>query len=77
MDTFDNSIRFQLDEGLAGSASVNLQAVHKDSDGDEFVSRNFLHHLIHGGLVHGDGIVGLFLNLSLRPLLQRQQETSD
>ena len=69
MNALDHSLGLQFGQSLAGSATVDLKTVHKNGDGDELVSGDFLHHLVHGGLVDGDGVVGLLLNLSLRPLL--------
>ena len=65
----DQTLLLQVQKSAASNRAVNLQAVNKDGRGDELVGRDLLDHLVISSLVHVDGVVGLFLGLSLGPLL--------
>ena len=65
----DDTLGLQLAQSLAGNAAVDLQAVNHGGGGDDLGDGDLLHHLLGGGLVQEDGVVGLLLGLSLGPLL--------
>lgn len=58
----DLTLLFEVSEGLAGQAAVDLQTVDEGSDGDEAVGLNILVELLGGGLVEDDGVLGLVLD---------------
>ena len=65
----DQTLRLHLIQQAAGQGAVDAMTVNHHTNGDQFVSRDFLHDLVVGGLVNDDGVLGLLLGLSLRPLL--------
>lgn len=58
----DLTLLFEVGEGLAGQAAVDLQTVDEGSDGDEAVGLDILVELLGGGLVEDDGVLGLVLD---------------
>lgn len=75
-DLLDQTLGFQILQSLTGDGAVDAQAINQNTDSDELVSGDFLHHLVVGGLVHEDGVFSLLLGLSLRPLLLLSFSTS-
>jgi hypothetical protein len=65
----DDTLTLQLGQSATSNRSVNTETIDQNTDGDEFVGGNFFHELVISGLVHNDGVIGLFLGLSLGPLL--------
>lgn len=68
-DHLNETLAFHFPEGLSGNGGIHLHTIHQDGWCDQLVSGNLLEQLIIGGLIQGDGIVGLLLDLSLGPLL--------
>ncbi len=64
-DQANQSLRSQFRDGLAGERSVDAQSIDKDRGGDELVCWDFLVQTLLGVLVKDDGVVCLFLGLSL------------
>lgn len=58
----DLTLLFEVGEGLAGQAAVDLQTVDEGSDGDEAVGLDILVELLGCGLVEDDGVLGLVLD---------------
>lgn len=56
------TLLFEVGEGLAGQAAVDLQTVDEGSDGDEAVGLDILVELLGGGLVEDDGVLSLVLD---------------
>ena len=65
----DLTLLFEVGEGLAGQAAVDLQTVDEGSDGDEAVGLDVLLELLGGVFIEDDGVLGLVLDLALGPLL--------
>lgn len=65
----DEALLLEVVEALAGQRSVDLHSVDENSDGDQTVRLDILVELLGGGLVEEDGVLGLVLDLALRPLL--------
>lgn len=68
-DRLDHALLLEVRDALAGEGAVDLHSVDQDSDGDEAVRLNILVQLLGDGLVEDDGVLGLILDLALRPLL--------
>lgn len=68
-DRFDHALVLEVLDALAGEGAVDLHSVDQDSDGDEAVGLDILVQLLGDGLVEDDGVLGLVLDLALRPLL--------
>lgn len=68
-DQLDQTLGLQLLEGNTGKRTVDAQTINQDRGGDQLVGRDFLVQLVIGSLVEADGVVGLFLDLTLGPLL--------
>lgn len=65
----DQALLLEVGDALAGQGAVNLHAVDENSDGDQAVGLDILVELLGGGLVQNNGVLGLVLDLALRPLL--------
>lgn len=65
----DHALLLEVGDALAGERAVDLHTVDEGSDGDEAVGLDILVELLRGGLVEQDGVLGLVLDLALRPLL--------
>ena len=72
----DLALLFEVGEGLAGQAAVDLQTVDKGGDGDEAVGLNILVELLGGGLVEDDGMLGLVLNYMQKQISMRVLDIS-
>lgn len=68
-DRLDHALLLEVLDALAGEGAVDLHSVDQDSDGDEAVRLDILVQLLGDGLVEDDGVLGLVLDLALRPLL--------
>lgn len=68
-DGLDQALLLEVGDALAGQGAVNLHAVDENSDGDQAVRLDILVELLGGGLVQDNGVLGLVLDLALRPLL--------
>lgn len=68
-DGLDHALLLEVADALAGERAVDLHAVDEDGDGDEAVGLDILVELLRGALVEDDGVLGLVLDLALRPLL--------
>jgi hypothetical protein len=68
-DGLDLALLLEVLDALAGEGAVDLHSVDQDSDGDEAVRLDILVQLLGDGLVEDDGVLGLVLDLALRPLL--------
>lgn len=68
-DGLDHALLLEISEALASEGTVDLHAVDEGSDGDETVGLDILVELLRGGLVEDDSVLGLVLDLALRPLL--------
>jgi hypothetical protein len=63
------AVLLEMTDGYAGETAVYLEALDEDALGDEPEGGDFLHYAVKGGLVEGDCVLGLVLDLSLGPLL--------
>lgn len=68
-DGLDDSLGLKVSEGTAGKRSSDLQSVNEDRDADHLVSGSLLEDSVVQWLVKDDVVLGLILDLSLRPLL--------
>ena len=68
-DGADETLLLELADGTAGEGSGDAELVAHRGDGDGLLGGDILEELVVGLLVKDDGIVGLFLGLSLGPLL--------
>lgn len=65
----DHALLLEVGNALACQRAVHLHSVDESSDSDETVRLDILVELVGGGLVEQDGVLGLVLDLALRPLL--------
>ena len=65
----DDALLLEVGQGLASQGTVDLHAVDEGGDSDEAVGLNIFVELLGDGLVEDDGVLGLVLDLALRPLL--------
>lgn len=68
-DRLDHALLLEVTDALASQRTVDLHAVDENGDGNEAVRLDILVELIGGALVENDGVLGLILDLALRPLL--------
>lgn len=68
-DCLDLPLLLQMPDCDAGKRATDLQPLDEDRLADETESGDLLHNTVVGGLVNHDGVLGLVLDLSLRPLL--------
>ena len=68
-DPLDLPFLLQVPDGYPRQGAVDLQPFDEDGLGDVSEGRDFLKDTVVGGLVKGDGVLGLVLDLSLGPLL--------
>ena len=61
-DLLDLALLFEVCEGLAGKASVDLESVDKRRNGDETVGLYVFVELVGCRLVEDDGVLGFVLN---------------
>lgn len=58
-----------MPDGDTSQGAVDLETFDEDALGDELEGGDFLQDTVVEGLVEGDGVLGLILDLSLGPLL--------
>ena len=68
-DPLDLTLLLQVPDSYPRQAPVDLQPLDEDALADEAEGRDLLDDAVVGGLVNGDGVVGLVLDLALGPLL--------
>jgi hypothetical protein len=68
-DLLDKSFFLKVTDSDTGQATTNFETFNENTLADEFESRNFFEDTVVGDLVKGDRVLGLVLDLSLRPLL--------
>ena len=68
-DPLDLTLLLQVSYGNTRQRTVDFQSLDKDGLGDETEGGDFFEDTVVGGLVEGDGVLGLVLDLSLGPLL--------
>lgn len=68
-DGLNQALLLEVGDALAGERPVDLHAVDENSDGNQAVGLDILEELLRGALVEDDGVLGLVLDLALRPLL--------
>lgn len=65
----DVSLLLHMSDSNARQAAVNFETFDEDALADEFEGGDFLHDTVVGDFVESNGVLGLILDLSLRPLL--------
>src|SRR5882757_3367200 len=68
-DALDQALLLQMSNGNACQAPIDFQPLDENALADEAPCRSFLHDTVEGNLVTDDSVLGLVLDLSLRPLL--------
>jgi hypothetical protein len=68
-DGLDDTPLLEVSDALAGERAVDLETIDESGNSDEAVGLDVLVELLRGGLVEQDGVLGLVLDLALRPLL--------
>ena len=67
-DLLDHSPLLEISQSLAGQATVDLETVDKGGDSDETVGLDILVELLSGRLLKDDGVLGLVLNYTAKPM---------
>jgi hypothetical protein len=65
----DETLAVEITERLAGEASIDLQALADARDGNDLTGGDFSEQLLIASRLKVYSVLGLFLDLSLRPLL--------
>lgn len=65
----DLSLLLQMLNSNTGQRAVDFETLDEDALADELEGWDFLQDTVVGGFVKGDSVLGLILDLSLRPLL--------
>ena len=65
----DLTLLLQVSYGNTRQRAVDFQSLDEDGLGDETEGGHFLEDTVVQGLVKSDSVLGLVLDLSLRPLL--------
>jgi hypothetical protein len=68
-DGLDDAPLLEVSDALAGQRAVDLKTVDESGDGHKAVGLDILVELVRGVLVEDDSVLGLVLDLALRPLL--------
>lgn len=68
-NSLDETLPLQVLDSNTGKTAVDLESFDEDGLGDVSEGGDFLKDTVVGGLVKGDGVLGLVLDLSLGPLL--------
>lgn len=63
------AILLQMSDSNACQTAIDFQSLDEDTLADEFEGRDLLNDTVEQRLVEGDSVLGLVLDLSLRPLL--------
>jgi len=64
-DALDRSLLLKMPDCNPSKTTVDFESLDEDTLGDESESRRFLEYTIIGGLVKGNSVLRLVLNLSL------------
>lgn len=67
-DLLDHSPLLEISQSLAGQATVDLETVDKGGDSDKTVGLDILVELLSGRLLKDDGVLGLVLNYTAKPM---------
>jgi hypothetical protein len=65
----DESFFLKVTDSDTSQATTNFETFNENTLTDEFESGNFFKNTVVGGLVKGDRVLRLVLDLSLRPFL--------
>ena len=68
-DPLDSSFLLKVTDSDTGQAPTNFETFNENTLADEFESGDFFEDTVVGNLVKRDRVLGLVLDLSLRPLL--------
>lgn len=68
-NAFDQAFLLQMFDGDTRQAPIDFQPFNENALTDKAPCRHFLHHTIIGWLIADDRVLGLILDLALRPLL--------
>ena len=68
-DPLDLPLPLQVPDGHPREAPVDLQTLDEDALADEAEGGDLLNDAVEQGLVKGNGVLGLVLDLALGPLL--------
>ena len=68
-NSLDQLLLLKVADSNAGQAAVNFETLNEDALADELEGGDFLQDTVVGGLVEGDSVLGLVLDLALGPLL--------
>ena len=68
-DLLDLALLRKMADRNTGERAVDFETLDEDGLGDVSEGGDFLKDTVVGGLVKGDGVLGLVLDLSLGPLL--------
>lgn len=68
-DPFDQAFFLQVLDGDTCQAPIDFQSFNENTLTDESPCRHFLHHTVISCFITDDRVLGLVLDLALRPLL--------
>ena len=68
-DALDGALLLEVADGDAGKRAVDTETLDEDGLRDEAEGGDLLHDAVEERLVGCDGVLGLVLDLALRPLL--------
>lgn len=68
-NSLNRALLLKVPDRNPSQATIDLESLDEDALGDEPECGCFLEDTIIGGLIKGDGVLCLVLNLALRPLL--------
>jgi hypothetical protein len=68
-DPLDSSFFLKVLNSNTSQATTNFETFNENTLADEFECGDFFENTVVGGLVKRDRVLGLVLDLSLRPLL--------
>lgn len=68
-NAFNKALFLQMSDGNASKGPVDLESLNEDALRDELEGRDLLDDTVVCGLVKGNSVLGLILDLSLGPLL--------
>ncbi len=76
-DGLDETLSLEVGDGTTSERTGDAELVADGGDGDGLLGRDLLEKLVIGLLVKEGGVVGLFLGLSLGPLLLLRKSTQE
>ena len=68
-NALDLALFFEVADGNPRKRAIDLQSFDEDGLADEAEGGDLLNDAVEQGLVKGNGVLGLVLDLALRPLL--------